>query len=308
MKKIFATVLLLLLTVSVATSVFAQKQKSKDELMKEIATLSNSQKIEDKEKAYQLGKEFLTRFPKDKDVAKVRPFVKNFQKYTFLKASEDKRFADFFAIGKEILADEPENTEITLNLGYGGYDALLRGNDKSFGDDAVKYSQLTLQLMEKGNFPSSFAPFTSKDDALAWMYYIIGYFSMEKDIKLSATSFYKSTLYETAIKKTSQPYYAIALYYEDKYEKMAKTLNEKAKTLSDAEFKAENEKVNAVIEQLMDAYARAYKIGVAENNPGKDQWKNRLAAVYKFYKKTDAGFEPYLNYVVTTQFKDPSNF
>ena len=308
MKKIFSTVVLLLLTVSVATSVFAQKQKSKDELIKEIATLSNSQKVEDKEKAYQLGKEFLTRFPKDKEVAKIRPFVKNFQKYTFIKALEDKKFADFFAIGKEILADEPENTEIALNLGYGGYDALLKSSDKSFGNDAIKYAQLTLQLLEKGSFPASFAPFNSKDDALAWMYYIIGYFSMEKDIKTAASSFYKSTLYESAIKKTSQPYYAIALYYEDRYEAMAKALNAKAKTISDAEFKAENDKVNAVIEQMMDAYARAYKIGETENNPGKDDWKKRLAAVYKFYKKTDAGFEPYLTYIVSTPFKDPSNF
>jgi hypothetical protein len=307
MKKIFSTVVLLILTVS-ATTVFAQKQKSKDELLKEIATLSNSQKTEDKEKAYQLGKEFLTRFPKEKDAAKVRPFVKNFQKYTFLKASEDGRFADHFAIGKEILTEEPENVEIALNLGYAGYDALLKKQDKSFGDDAVKYAQLTLQLMEKGFFPSTFAPFTAKDDALAWMHYIIGYFSMEKDIKQSAASFYKSTLYETAIKKTSQPYYAIALYYEDKYEKMAKELNAKAKTLTDAEFKAETEKVGVVIEQMMDAYARAYKIAVEEKNPAKDSWKNRLAQVYKFHKKTDAGFDSYLTYIVTTPFKDPSTF
>mgnify|MGYP002781155996 CR=1 FL=1 len=308
MKKIFSTVFVMLLTVSVSTAIYAQKEKSKDELLKEIGTLSNSQKVEDKEKAYQLGKEFLTRFPKDKSADKIRPFVKNFQKYRFYKASEDGRFADFFAAGKEILTEEPENVEVALNLAYGGYDALLKKQDKSFGEDAIKYAQTTLQMMEKGVFPANFAPFNTKDDALAWMYYVIGYFSMEKDGKTSASNFYKSTLYNTPIKKNSQPYYAIALYYEDRYEKMAKEIAAKSKSLSDAEFKAETDKVSVVIEQMMDAYARAYQIAAAENNPAKDEWKARLTQIYKFHKKTDAGFDSWLTYIVTTPLKDPSGF
>ena len=309
MKKIFSIFVLLILSISISTSVFAQKPKSKDELFKEIATLSNTKKPEDTEKAYQLSKEFLTRFPKDKNAEKLRPFVKEYRQFVlFANALADKKYADFFTIGKEILTDEPENVAVTLGLGYGGYAALLNSNDKSFSEDALKYAQSSLQLMEKGIFPASFAPFNSKDDALAWMYYIIGNFAMEKDIKLAATSFYKATLYESAIKNSPQPYDGIAQYYEKRYETMSKDLNAKAKTLSDAEFKAENDKVNVIIEQMMDAYARAYKIASAANSPTKDQYKTRLAAVYKFYKKTDAGFEPFLSYVVTTPFKDPANF
>lgn len=308
MKKIFSTVLLLLLMISVSNAIFAQKQKSRDELIKEIATLSNSQTAGDKEKAFELSKEFLTRFPKDKEAAKVKGFVKNFQKFTFGNALGDKKYAEFFKIGKEILTEEPENADIALNLAYGGYAALLTNKDLSFGDDAVKYAQLTLQLMEKGIFPAEYTPFTSKDDALAWMYYIIGNFSLEKDNKLAASSFYKATLYESAIKKSPQPYDAIAQYYEKKYETMTKELNAKAKTISDAEFKAETEKVNTVIEQMMDAYARAFKAAEAANHPNKDQWKSRLATVYKFHKKTDAGFDAYVTYVVTTPLKDPSTF
>ncbi|MEK7724481.1 MAG: hypothetical protein AAB336_09055 [Acidobacteriota bacterium] len=308
MKKIFSTVLLLLLTVSITTSVFAQKQKSRDELIKEIAALSNSQTPGDKDKAYELCKEFLSRFAKDKEAAKVKSFAKNYQKFSFYKASDEGRFADFFAKGKEILTEEPENTEVALNLAYAGYDALLKKNDKSFSQDSIAYAQLTLSLLEKGLIPTNYAPFNTKEDALAWMYFIIGYFSMEKDGKTSAANFYKSTLYESPIKNTSQPYIAIAMYYEDRYEMMSKALNAKVKTISDAEFKTETDKINVIIEQMMDAYARAYKMSEKENNPARAEWKNRLAAVYKFYKKTDAGFEPYLTYVVTTAFKDPANF
>lgn len=295
MKKLLSTVVLLLLTVSITTSAFAQKQKSRDELLKEISTLSNTKKPEDTEKAYQLGKEFLTRFAKDKEVEKIKKFVKSYQKFSFFKASEDKKFAEFFAIGKEILTEEPENSEITLNLGYGSYDAILKNNDRSFGDDGVKYAKLTLELLEKGSFPPSFAPFANKEEAIAWMYYVVGYFNLEKDIKVSAASMYKATLYESQIKKTSQPYYVMALYYEKQFEDLTKA-------------SAGADKTTPIIEQMMDAYARAYKIGVTEKHPATEEWKSRLAQVYKFHKKTDAGFEPFINYIVTTPLKDPANY
>lgn len=308
MKKLFSIAVLLLLTVSIASLVSAQKQKTRDELLKEIATLSNSQNFDDKQKAYELSKEFVTRFAKDKEVAKVKNYIKGFPIMSFFKASDDARFADFFRIGKEIMSQEPDNTEVALNLGYGGYAALLKKQDKSFAEDSVKYAKLTLELMEKGNVPASYAPFNTKEDALAWMHYLIGFFTMEKDSKEAAASFYKSTLYETAIKQTSQPYLATALYYEDRYEAMSKDLKAKANSLSDAEFKAASDKVNVILEQMMDAYARASKNGEAEKNPASAGWKTRLKQVYLFMKKPETAFDSYLTYILSTPFKDPSTF
>ncbi|MEP6903892.1 MAG: hypothetical protein ABJA66_19370 [Actinomycetota bacterium] len=310
-KMLLAAVLAIAATCFV-TSTFAQKQKSKEELFKEIVTLSNTKKPEDTEKAYQLSKEFLNRFPKEKDenAQKLKKFVKGYRENSFFKAYEEKKFADVFAIGKEILADEPDNISISMNLGYAGYDAMLKSNDKSFGDDSIKYSKQTLQLFEAGKVPASFAPFSNKDEAFAWMYYVIGFFSTEKDPKESAINFYKSTLYESSIKKTAQPYYVIAFYYESVYEKMSAEFSakSKAKTIDDAQINAETEKINIVLDQMIDAYARAYKFGEIEKNPSKDEWKKRLTEVYLFRKRPEAALDAYLNYVMATPLKDPGGF
>lgn len=294
MKKIFSTVLLAILTISIAGSVFAQKQLSKDELFKEIVTLSNTKKPEDTEKAYQFAKEYLTRFPKEKNVEKIKPFVNNYRKYLFGNALNDKKFAELFTLGKEILSENPDDVEVTMNLGYGGYMALLN-KDNSYADEGAKYAQTTLQLMEKGIFPKEYAPFTSKDEALGWMNFIHGSLVFDKDNKTGAASLYKATLYETPIKKSSQPYIMFANYYENLYEKATKD-------------KADTATVTKIVDQMLDAYARAYTLGVAEKNPAAESWKQRLAQVYKFTKGTDAGFDAYVKYIVTTPLKDPASF
>lgn len=292
MKKIFSTVLLALLTVSIAGSVFAQKQLSKDELFNEVVKLSNTKKPEDTDKAYQYAKEYLTRFPKEKNAQNIRPFVVNYRKYLFGNALNEKKFADLFTIGKEILSENPDDVEVTMNLGYGGYMAVLN-KENSYADEGAKYAQTTLQIMEKGIFPKEYAPFTSKDEALGWMNLISGTLSFDKDEKTAASSLYKATLYETPIKKSSQPYVMIANYYENLYEKATKD-------------KADAATVSKIVDQLLDAYARAYTIGLAEKNPAAEGWKQRLAQVYKFTKGTDAGFDAYVKYVVSTPLKDPA--
>ena len=140
--------------------------------------------------------------------------------------------------------------------------------------------------------------------------FIIGYFTVPKDIKESASYFYKSTLYESSIKKTSQPYLVIADYYESVYETLSGDLSAKikAKTIDDAQLKIQNEKIDIILDQMVDAYCRAYKLGEVEKNPNKDDWKKRLTQVYLFRKKPEAALEAFINYVVTTPLKDPSLF
>jgi hypothetical protein len=297
MKKILSVALLSLLAASFISTAWGQKPKTKEEYLKEISTLSNTKKPEDTEKAYQLSKEFVAAFPKENNdnAKKVKDFIKRARMGIFDQAFMDKKYEKLFTIGKEILTDEPENTSVAIVLGYSGYDAMVQGN-KSFTEDALKNAKLALELMEKGIVPPNFAPFTSKEEALAWLYYAIGYYSFEKDLKGSAISFYKSTLYESSLKKTSQPYAVIAEYYESIFESLSKA------TSPDAE------KINKVADQMMDAYARAIKFGVTEKSPNLDRWKQRITQIYQYRKKTTAGLDPFMTYIVTTPFQDPSNY
>src|SRR5580765_5509919 len=127
MKRLFLPAFLLLLSVTLITPAFAQKPKSRDEALNEISALTKTKKPEDLDKAYQLGKEFLTRFGKEKDkdgvVARVRDFVSRYREDQFFKAAGAKKYADTFALGKEILAEQPDNVEILMSLAYAGYGA-----------------------------------------------------------------------------------------------------------------------------------------------------------------------------------------
>ena len=152
MKILFSTAAVMMLTVMFVTSGIAQKERSKDELLKELATLSNSSSTDDKEKAYQTGKEFLTRFGSEKNdnVKKVRKYVENYRTSTFFKAVDGNKFPTAFTLGKEILADEPQNVDILINLTYAGYNAMAAG-DKSFVDDTISSAKKAEELLDAGS-------------------------------------------------------------------------------------------------------------------------------------------------------------
>ena len=166
----------------------------------------------------------------------------------------------------------------------------------------------TLKLFESGIFPTNYSPFKDKQDTIAFMYFVIGNLSVPKDLKTAAANIYKSTLYESQIKSSSQPFAQIANYYEDVYQKLSTDLNAKvkAKTISDADFKTENEKVEKVVDLMLDAYARAYKRAEATNDPDKTNLKTRLAQIYQFRKKTEAGFDAFVTYINNTPMPDPA--
>lgn len=313
MRKIFVSTIMTFVILSAFTAAFAQKEKSKEEAFKEIVTLSNSKSMEDKAKAYELSKDFLKRFAKDKDkdknVQSVKKFTDNYRIGKFYETLDAKKFPEAFALGKEILADEPDNTEVLMNLGYAGYQAMV-GGDKSYAEVSIGYAQKTLDLLGKGMFPKSYAPFPGKEGAIAFMYFSIGNLNLDRDLKMAVSNIYKSTLYESQIKENSHPYYLVASYYEERYQQETAALKAKvdAKLISDADYKAGVEKNNQIMELMMDAYARAYKKADAEKSPAAIDHKNRLTVVYKFMKKTDAGLEEFINYTVGTPFKDPTAF
>ena len=312
MKKLFFALVLVGLTVSV----FAQKAKSKEDLLKEMAALSATKKPEDTAKAYELGKEFLARFGKEKDkdkdgmTAKVRTFVDEYKMSRFWDSIDAKKYAESFAMGKEILTAQPDNADVLMNLAYAGYNSMGTARDKTYVGDSLIYAKKAVLLIESGAAPKSYAPFSGKEEATAFMYFVAGNFELDTDLKASAVDIYKAVSIESSIKKSALPYYLIANYYEDIYANLSAALKAKvdAKTINDADLKTENGKIEKAIDLMMDAYARTVKLGEAEKHPAADQWRQRLTQVYKFTKKTDQGLTEYINYINTMPLPDPAKF
>lgn len=309
-KKFARTVVYSFLTLVLSVSIFAQSKESKDETYNKIAKLTQSKKVEDVDKAYQMSKDFLAKFAKDDDdkTKKIKAFSDNYRSNAFNKKLDEVKTAEAMAIGKEILAQEPENIYVMMNLAYAGFDAQQKNKDKSFGADSIAYAKQTLALIDAGKAPKTFTPFKDQAEATAFMYYVVGNFSLDADSKNAAYNFYKAVGYDSKIKTDSFPYYAIAADYEKEYAKAAEDFKTKhgAKTAEDAEMKAANEKLDKIIGNMLDAYARAIKYGEAEKNPQLATWKQRFADVYKFLKKSDDGMTEYLASQPNTPLPNPN--
>jgi hypothetical protein len=310
MKNFARAVGFLFLTLAFTVSIFAQGKESKDEMYGKIAKLTQTKKAEDADKAYLLSKDFLAKYGKDTDekVTKIKAFADNYRNNTFNTKLDQVKTAEAIAIGKEILALEPENSYVTMNLAYAGFDAQQKNKDNSFGADSVQYAKQTLSLFDAGKLPKTFQPFQSQAEATAFMYYVVGNFSLDTDLKTAAENFYKAVGYDSKIKTDSFPYYVIAAYYEKEYAKQAADFKIKyeAKKTDDAEIKDAQTKLDKLVGNMLDAYARAIKFGEAEKNPSLATWKQRFTDVYKFLKKSDAGMNEYLASEPNTALPDPN--
>jgi hypothetical protein len=214
-----------------------------------------------------------------------------------------------FTLGAEILADKPESVDVMLNLAYAGYTSSGGGSTKHSAD-TVKYTRKAMSLMGEGKLPESFAPFKDQAEASAYMLFIDGSLSIMTDAKAAAENIYRSLQYETPLKNDPLPYFLIASYYEDLQASLSAALKAKVEknTLSDADFDAENEKVNKAIDLLLDAYARVVRRAEAQKHPNLAEWNTRLAQIYEFRKKTKVGLPEFITYANTTKLADPSKF
>lgn len=301
----------LFLTVAFGVSVFAQSKESKDEQYAKIAKLTQSKKDEDRDKAYQMSRDFLAQFgkeEKDEKVVKIKTFAENYRSSAFNKKLDEMKTAEAVAIGKEILAQEPENSYVTMNLAIAGFDARQKNKDNSFGANSIAYAKQTLSLLEAGKMPKTFQPLKDQTEATAYMYYIIGNFSLDADYKEATRNFYKAAQIDSVVKTYSFPYFAIADFYEKEYARIGTEVKTKydAQKISDAELKTEQVKLDKILGNMLDAYARAIKYGEAEKNANLPAWKQRFADVYKFSKKSDAGMTEYLANQPNTALPDPS--
>jgi hypothetical protein len=301
----FSLILFGLTTIS-----FAQDKGKKDENFLKIAKLSNSKKPEEQEKAYVMGKEFIAAFGKDNDdkVKKIKDFVAGYEYNKFNSLLDTGKTDEAFLFGKDLLEKNPEDVYLTMNLAYGGYDALIKRKDDSNGGDSITYAKQTLAFFEKGTLPKTFSPFKNQNDATAWMYVIVGNFTQDFDPKEAAVNYYNALKIDSELKPQTQLYISIANYYEKAYEQLAKDFKFKhgAKQNEDAEMKADNVKIDAVLDRMIDSYARVVKIAEAAKDPGTEGFKARFMQIYKFRKKSDAGANELLNTILSTPMPMPN--
>ena len=254
----------------------------------------------DAAKAYDAAKKWLAACPAEEGPIPtyLKKWVNSYDKedrklkLTDLFARQGK-YAEAVPLAKQVLADEPDNVTPLKAIGYGGYVLAARTKNTSGNAEALEYSKKAIQAIESGKAPESWTPFKSKDDALGYLYYAVGYLQQTTNPKESLTNFIKAAQFDGDIKKGSPTYAIIANAYETEYAKQSdeyqKNFKDKPET---PESKLAAENINQIVDRIIDALARAVAVAGTDANAqtAKAQWLGRLTELYKFrHSNSDAG-------------------
>jgi tetratricopeptide (TPR) repeat protein len=254
--------------------------------------------------AYQAARDYLQKYTKDKD-----QYVDYLQKWVMLYERaerknqlpvliNEKNFAEAYKVGAKILADEPDNLRTQIDLGYAGYLAASSKNE-TYNADALNYARKAIQAIEAGKVPSEWAPFKGKDDTLAYLNYAVGFLTLKTNPDQAIDSLLKAAQYDSDIKKTPSTYYFLAVAYESGPYKTLSTAyqSQYANKPETPQSKAALEKLNVIIDRIIDAYARA--IAAAGTDPKTEQsrkeWLGQMTNYYKFrHDGSDAGINEFI--------------
>lgn len=255
--------------------------------------------------AYQAARDYLQKYPKDKD-----QYTDYLQKWIGFYERDlrkkrlpeliynEKNFAEAYKTGKVILTDEPDYLRTLIDLGYAGYLAASSKNE-AFNGDALIYARKAIQALEAGKAPTDWEPFKGKDDTLAYLYYTVGFLSLKSAPDQAIEPLLKAAQFESDLKKAPSTYYFLAIAYESgPYKTMSAAFQSTYAGKSETpESKTALEKLNVIIDRMIDAYSRA--IAAAGTDPknaqNKTLWLGTLTNFYKFrHDGSDAGINELL--------------
>ncbi|HEY5883988.1 MAG TPA: hypothetical protein VIT88_04840 [Pyrinomonadaceae bacterium] len=255
----------------------------------------------DQPKAYQLAQKYLA-CPAEAGEEQITAYLKNF--ITLIdKASrtpqvaalvyEKKDYAKAFELGRQVLTDEPENVKVMTDLSYAGYLAATSKVD-TYNTDTLNYSKKAIQLIQNGATPSSWAPYSGKDEALAYLNNTIGVLMISKTPTEALPFLLKAAQLEGKLKKQAITYgYIGDAYQSGPYDQLSaqyKTNFEGKDETPESKLALEN--INQIVDRMIDAYARAVALSGtdAASAASKQAWMDTLTTWYKYRNnQSDAG-------------------
>ena len=304
--SIFTTVAILALPVA-ARNLIAQPNNSfqdaacTEDAKNALYASFREKRTTDQPKAYEDAKKYLA-CPAAGEVSeaqqKIIDYLKNFvtkyedatKKITFRDLLYNKqKYAEAYALGKEILAAEPDNLQVLVDLGTNAY-LLPPLKNAQLTAEGLGYAQRALAALDGGKTLEKWDPLGSKDVAVAYLNYSIGTLTLEKDPGGALKNLIKSAQFETPLKKSPYTYAYIAGAYETgPYAKMSEqyktTYSGKDET---PESKLMLANINQIIDRMIDAYARAVALAGtdAKFTQAKTGWNESLTTWYK-YRNSD---------------------
>jgi tetratricopeptide (TPR) repeat protein len=305
--KVLAKTLLTAVFMAVSLVTFGSvvtAQETDDPVKIEIYKRFVDNRVPNPAVAYRAAQDYLQKYTKDKDqyvdylTKWVAAYERDERKANLPGLINEKKFDEAYKTGAKILADEPDYLRAQIDLGYAGYIAASAKNE-THTSEALAYATKAIQAIESGKTPSEWAPFKGKDDTLAYLNYAVGFMTLKTDPNKAIDYLLKAAQYDSDIKKTPSTYYFLAAAYESGPYKTAAAAYqaEFADKPETPASKAALEKLNTLMDRIVDAYARA--IAAAGTDPKTEQsrkeWTAQLTNYYKFrHANSDAGLTEFI--------------
>jgi tetratricopeptide (TPR) repeat protein len=248
--------------------------------------------------AYGIGQEYLTKYASCNDTYSkaVQKFVTQYGEAVRKVGNEtelsdalykNKDYAKAFQLGQQMIAADPENLSLLIQLGYAGYNAQSqKPSVTTFSPVALGYAKKAIEMLEAGKTPDNWVLFKTKDEALGYLNFAIGEYMIKSDPAGAIPYYLKSLALETPVKTTAGAYARLAAAYQvGQYDPLQKDFTAKyggKPETDESKFALNN--LNQVMDRVIDAYARA--VNLAGNDPklaeDKKVWLETLTGFYKF--------------------------
>jgi len=269
--------------------------KAYDDAKKYLACPPGAEVTEAQQKIIDYLKNFVSKY--DAAMKKVNYRVKIY--------NDPRNYPEGYAMGKEILATEPDNLQVLVDLGANAY-LLPPLKNSQLTAEGLGYAQKALQLIDSGKTLDDWKPLASKDEAVAYLNYSIGALTLEHDPSSALKNLIKAAQFETLLKKSPYTYAYIAGAYETgPYAKLSDEYKSKYSGKDETpESKLMLANINQLVDRMIDAYARAVALAGTDAKfaAAKTGWNESLTQYYKFRNsdKTDG-----LDQIVATVLSKP---
>lgn len=242
--------------------------------------------------AYEVGKQFVTQCPNDEYISYVQKWIPKYEAAAqgvqldkqYRDAVTAKDWKNVIASGKQLTAKDQENLPIFVMMAYAG----SQSRDKALYPDSLSAARRALQLVESGK-ADAFTPeqwknlgFANRNELAAWLNYTQGFFNFDTAPAEAATQLVKALQAEGPLKKDPSTYYLLSLAYQKaEYAPQAQDYqaNCAGKDLTD-ECKMKLDKLNLVVDRVIDAHARA--VALTTDATKKAELMGQLEGFYKF--------------------------
>jgi hypothetical protein len=253
--------------------------------------------------AFEAGREYVGKYPNDEYTARVSGWVQAYERAARKLQFEEllfkeKKYAAAYALGKQVLASEPDNLRTIINLASAGYLALNTGN-ASFDAETLAFARQAMEMLERGGKPSDWKPFTGQSDTLAYLNFITGELILKETPAESIPYFRKAIESEGSVRNTPIVYARLAAaYVAGEYEPLAKRFERNGSGPPESEEdKAALLKIHLISDRIIDAYARAVALSGTDTQyqEARARWREQLTQFYKFrHNDSTDGLEAYI--------------